>query len=322
MPLRAVCILTLFIVFGCAPAPRAFTHQIGDAKVSGDGDFSFTLESGPFSEAVPWWNLDLPDGKRASVWLRPGTKGDGAMRWGPWMAAGGVNAGSSSPSAPPWRIDVDTLVGPADAYEIRVESEGVVRGGVVGLTASGPQRETITASCGSRVEISVPFASQKTDDPSLAGRLCSPTSVAMVLAYYGEQHGVSEVAAAAHDPSADIYGNWPMNLQAAYRLSGGKLRAEFRRFSGFAALRDLLERGTPVVISVRGSIRGAPYSPTEGHLLVVTGMNARGDLLVNDPAFANAAAGCRCYRWEDLAVAWLVNAKGTAYVITPREGAP
>jgi hypothetical protein len=222
-----------------------------------------------------------------------------------------------------WRLDVDTLLGNAEVYEVERVGRGVdgaQRGGMIGIVATREDRDVrIGPARGERVALRVPFRSQRTDDAALKGRLCSPTSAAMVMAYWGVDVSVGQVAAAAYDPFHDVYGNWPRNMQAVYELSAGKLRAEVRRFSTFGELRAELERGRPVVISVAGRLRGAPYSPTEGHLLVVRGMTEAGDVLVNDPAFGTEAEGAREYRWEDLREAWLRNRKGTAYVIAPAE---
>ncbi|MGE3182339.1 MAG: N-acetylmuramoyl-L-alanine amidase-like domain-containing protein, partial [Phycisphaerae bacterium] len=56
-----------------------------------------------------------------------------------------------------------------------------------------------------RIKLDVPFFSQRTEKPEIAGRICSPTSVAMVMAYHGVTKPVAEVAAAAYDQAHDIY---------------------------------------------------------------------------------------------------------------------
>jgi hypothetical protein len=130
---------------------------------------------------------------------------------------------------------------------------------------------------------------------------CSPTSLAMVLGYYGAlptpssypwvpaghlDPWVDAVARGVYDHGYDGTGNWPFNTAyAASRLVGG---------SAFVArLRDLSEAerfvaaGIPVVASIafgRGELTGAPISSSNGHLLVIVGFTADGDVVVNDPA--------------------------------------
>lgn len=165
------------------------------------------------------------------------------------------------------------------------------------------------------IDIPVPFRSQKTSDAGLSGRLCSPTSVAMVLAYYGVDASVEEVAKKCYDPEYDIYGNWPRNIQAAYEFGvpGSLVRIE----SWWSACK-ILETGQPLIISIRaekGDLRGAPYDSTEGHLIVLRGIDEFGNLIVNDPACGTAEDGKRVYRRSDLTKVWLQATNGTAYLL-------
>jgi hypothetical protein len=164
--------------------------------------------------------------------------------------------------------------------------------------------------------IDVPFRSQRTPDPLLSGRLCSPTSVAMVLASNGVVRPVFDVASRAYDSRHDIYGNWPRNIQAAYTLG---VPGYLTRFSQWSDVYNTLNAGTPLIVSIqakKGELRGAPYSETGGHLIVVRGYNAAGDLLVNDPASGEEANGRLVYNREDLQKVWFERTLGTTYVLT------
>ncbi|MBU6414481.1 MAG: C39 family peptidase [Planctomycetes bacterium] len=165
------------------------------------------------------------------------------------------------------------------------------------------------------IDIPVPFRSQKTSDGSLSGRLCSPTSVAMVLAYYGVDATVEEVAKKCYDPEYDIYGNWPRNIQAAYEFG---VPGSLVRMQSWREVGKILETGQPLIISIRaerGELRGAPYDATEGHLIVLRGMDEFGNLIVNDPACGTAEDGKRAYRRSDLTKVWLKATNGTAYLL-------
>lgn len=167
----------------------------------------------------------------------------------------------------------------------------------------------------SPIDIPVPFRSQNTPDSSLNDKLCSPTSVAMVLAYYGVDATVEEVAKKCYDPEYGIYGNWPRNIQAAYEFG---VPGSLVRMQSWWEVGKILETGQPLIISIRaerGELRGAPYDATEGHLIVLRGIDEFGNLIVNDPACGTAEDGKRVYRRSDLTKVWLQATDGTAYLL-------
>lgn len=164
--------------------------------------------------------------------------------------------------------------------------------------------------------IDVPFRSQRTPDPLLSGRLCSPTSVSMVLASHGVSRPVFDVSSRAYDIRHDIFGNWPRNIQAAYALG---VPGYLTRFAQWSDVYNTLDAGKPLIVSIqakKGELRGAPYSETGGHLIVVRGYDAAGDLLVNDPASGEEAKGRLVYKREDLQKVWFERTLGTTYVLT------
>ena len=67
----------------------------------------------------------------------------------------------------------------------------------------------------------------------------------------------------------------------------------------------LLQRGIPVVVSVRGPLQGAPRPYAGGHLLVVVGWDAeKQQVLCHDPAFASDAKTAKGYNIKDFLEAW------------------
>lgn len=150
----------------------------------------------------------------------------------------------------------------------------------------------------------------------LAGRLCSPASLSMVLAFHGVECPVGDLAARVRDPDADLYGNWPRNIQAAYELG---VPGILTRFNCWKAVADHLSRGQPIIASIRaprGVLRNAPYRELNGgHLIVLTGLDGRGGVLVNDPAAGTAEQGQCVYSMRDLTKAWMELGNGTAYVL-------
>ncbi len=164
---------------------------------------------------------------------------------------------------------------------------------------------------------------------------CSPTSTAMVLAHYDalprarpgwvpEGHPapqVDEAARATYDHGYGGTGNWAFNTAwAATRLGRGG-EAFVTRLRDARQLEDLVDAGIPVVVSITfgpGELTGAPIGATAGHLLVVVGFDASGDVVVNDPAARDASGVRRTYDRAQLERAWLTRSGGLAYVVRDR----
>ena len=159
---------------------------------------------------------------------------------------------------------------------------------------------------------------------------CSPTSLSMMLAYFGALPSaaeyawvnkayadpwVDEVARRVFDDAYDGAGNWPFNTAyAATRLP----QAAVTRFASLQDVERFIAAGLPVQISISfasGQLTGAPIKGTDGHLLVVVGFTADGDVVVNDPAAPNNASVRRTYDRAELEAAWLRKSHGLAYVM-------
>lgn len=165
-------------------------------------------------------------------------------------------------------------------------------------------------------DLPVPFRSQRSEDPAIAGRICSPTSVAMVMDYHGVSVPTAVVAAQAYDSLNGIYGNWPFNTAAA-ALYG--FEAYVTRFSGFEPVQEEIAKGCPVIISIRfrsGELAGGPLKSSSGHLVVIRGFTKDGDVIVNDAAGRTEAEGHVVYKRDELLRAWK---NGVAYIIHPMQ---
>jgi hypothetical protein len=145
-------------------------------------------------------------------------------------------------------------------------------------------RSTASAPDDAVRELEVLERSQYVDDfPSERG-WCAPASVSMLAGTWGVDASVAETAAGVFDGAYNGTGNWAFAV--AYAGASG--------LAGAAAyLRDLvnLERfiaaGLPLAVSISwdaGELPGAPLERSDGHILVVRGFDARGDVIVNDPA--------------------------------------
>lgn len=333
-----------------AAQPRArlrhATTIIEDPRgpAAGDAD-GVILETGvieapfAFNEAVVSWNIDAPRGAGFEVELCVGRNDN----WSPWLFIG-ADAGPDG-TAPAFEkttsfahgaVDIDYFRSNQafDRAQLRVRRSDtgptprVARLAVcfsdtirrdTNVAVNQPTSADATADDW-RKRLDVPFRGQTTSQPELAGRICSPASVAMVLAYYGVDRPTEVVAAACFDEAHDIYGNWPRAIQAAYNLGAA---GYLTRISDWRDVERHIAAGRPLIASIRvkkpGDLRGAPYETTDGHLIVITGFTRDGQVCVNDSAAADAASGRLVYQRDDLENVWMRGSGGLTYVLTPRD---
>ena len=157
---------------------------------------------------------------------------------------------------------------------------------------------------------------------------CSPTSLAMVLAYHGMSPTPTGITAGHADAVVDhtakmVYdngyrgtGNWAFNTAYAATLAGGD--SYVTRMRDLREAEDYIVAGVPLIVSIafgRNQLTGAPISASNGHLLVVVGFEADGDVVVNDPAGATNADVRRVYDRAQFERIWISASGGTAYVI-------
>lgn len=260
-----------------------------------------------------------------------------AGAWSPWIGGAAMGPASFAPiaaSAPALAAEVDVFIAPAPVDRVRLRLR--LRADRVAALLGSPWFVALSAWGGrawddrsdaapralGRVRLAVPAMSQMEEDAGIRHRICSPTSLAMVLAYWGERAQVAALAAELFHPALDLYGVWLAAIRAAGRR---RVAGYLLRFPDWASAAWCLERGMPIIASVRysaGELTGAAVEATPGHLLVLTGYEADA-VLVNDPAAPVAAAVPRRYRFAELCRVWLARA-GVGYVLFKPEasGAP
>ena len=200
----------------------------------------------------------------------------------------------------------------------------------LGAMASNiPERLTVTPSPGHiawGTELPVPRYSQNIhigQYPEYDGggeAWCSPTSTEMVVEYWGRRPSKADLAwvdPTYADPQVDhaargTYdyeyagaGNWPFN--AAYAASYPGLDAIVTRLHSLDEIEVFIKAGIPVITSqsfLASELDGANYS-TSGHLFVVVGFTATGDVIVNDPASSSDDAVRNVYKRQQFEQVWL-----------------
>ncbi|QVK19502.1 C39 family peptidase [Mycoplasmatota bacterium] len=166
-----------------------------------------------------------------------------------------------------------------------------------------------------KTDIEVPVHSQMIV-PTIGNIICSPTSLTMLLNYYGIDYTPSETAAKAKDIGANIYGNWSYNVAVAGALD---LEGYVSRLSSIDELKLLIAKGNPVAVSVTvkdsSQLDGLPLKSDGesvmtypgGHLLVVRGFKEVDGIdyvIVNDPAARSDDKVNRLYKLDQFANIW------------------
>jgi hypothetical protein len=149
--------------------------------------------------------------------------------------------------------------------------------------------------------------------------LCSPSSTIAVIRYLlGKEVDPLLFAEKVRDEGFDIFGNWVLNVAQASAELGSSWRGWVERLKGFQDIYSQLQKATPVIISVRGPLKGSAYPYAAGHLLVVTGYDAQEKkVCCVDPAFASDAETKVMYDLSELMEAW--NRRGKiAYIFSKR----
>lgn len=300
---------------------------LADQRLSGAATGPIVETSYPFTNLVASWNAQTPPhcvveccarvriGNRWSRWYQMG-------RW----AGPGSGASIRGQADSDGKVEVDTLVlnHPADACQMKMEMAGhpsalplLTLASLCWYNPAAPPPPAPAVTGRWQRTIPVPAYSQMVQDTPAAGSMCSPTSLAMILSFHGVSCTPMEAAAGVRDTDEDMYGNWPMNT--AYAASRG-CPSYVARFWCMEQLENEIAAGRPVEASIRwgkGQLDGAPIQRSNGHLVVVAGFTAGGDVVVNDPAARDHASVTRVYRREQFEHVWQEGSGGIVYLVEP-----
>lgn len=302
------------------------------------------------TQLVPSWTARTPPGSWIEVALRARTAEGSLTKWyvmGRWSEHGDPRTSVPGQGDEDGDVAVDTFVArrPVVAYQVRIVAYGRgARAAAIGVMASAlPQRPVEPSAPGppEPVELAVPRHSQHAHaghHPRWDGggaNWCSPASVAMVLAYWGRgpgpdelawvgaddpAPGVDHAAMGAYDDSYQGTGNWAFNVAYAGRYG---LAGFVTRLRSAGELEEFVLAGIPVIASMSfrsHELPGSCYS-TNGHLMVVTGFTAGGDIVANDPAAPGDGEVRRVYPRAAFENVWLRSSGsgGIVYVLHPPE---
>jgi len=327
--------------------------QSGITYQSGEWTSEWMPVAFPFDELVASWNADTP----AGTWIRLEVQARGSgretkfytmMTW----ASGDTDihrASLSGQQSADGDVSTDTFkratnAAPLDSYRLRVtlyqrigSTETPSVGMLAAMVSAASEYQIPSAFEGKPIQLQVPTLSQEEhagEFPEYDGggeAWCSPTSTAMVLGFHGAEPSSNDVLrwpgpdyGEPHVPYAARYtydwsykgaGNWSANV--AYTTRFG-LDGFVTRLRSLNEAQQFLTASIPLVASINGELPGFLFGKTNGHLLVIRGIDTNGDVITNDPAATTNEQVRKTYRRADFERVWLGGSGGIVYVIYPR----
>jgi len=291
----------------------------------------------PVKEAIPSWNIVTPAGTAYMVELR--ISGDGAS-WSPWFHMG--RWGSKIPGEKPvkkvlknewgsvkidyfeplracrflqWRISFFSIKGKStpvlSLFTCALSSERGDRG----ISLRRPPEKKIDGALWKKT-LAVPYRSQGSEDSSIAGEICSPTSISMVMDYWGVRKATRDMARLIYDPDYKMYGMWWRGVQGASQYG---LEGWVQYFRNWEEVKGWIAVDQPVIACISfdtGTLNGSMTPASEGHVIVIAGFDDRGNPVCNDPAGRDEESGVVTYDSRELAKAWF-DKGGVGYIIRP-----
>lgn len=278
------------------------------------------IKTKAFKDLVMSWNVDTPDGTEIEILVKVRV----GENWSQWFSCGkwslnGFRGSIRNQKDEIAKMNIDTLevLGDKGAealrYSIRLSREDTnipgprLRNVFIALNLEEKSKPVFAADKTYLVDLKVPERSQMVV-PEIGNVICSPTSLSMVLEYYGHKIDTEEVAANVLDKEFNIYGNWSFN--AAY--GGTKCKYSYvERFTSVDDIKEKISKGIPLIASIRtkteDEISGAPQAYPSGHLIVIRGFTVKDGeeyIIVNDPAAKEVETVRREYKVSEFERAW------------------
>ncbi len=297
-----------------------------------------TIVQKPFDRAIVSWNGLTPTG----TWLELSVRARIGSRWttyyqlAKWSTDPALERRSyASQSDADGFIDTDTLKlkSVANAIQIRVrflsqnrQSPKLNR--LVLSSFSSRAAYTVRSVPSNRLawgmDLVVPVRSQMIY-PNGGEVWCSPTTITMLLEYWGNRLGrnladtVPQAVAAVWDKVYDGGGNWVLNT--AYLGTKG-LSAYVTRLDSLSQAEAYIRQGIPLVVSIKwklGALQGAKLPSSNGHILLLRGFTKNGDPSTNDPAGKTETKKdiVTVYNRTEFERAWIEHSGGVVYVVKP-----
>jgi Peptidase_C39 like family len=309
-----------------------------------------------FNELVSSWNSKTPQGTFVQSEIKPQLDNGRWAKWymlGRWTYSDADfhRTSKGGQGDADGYVAIDTLFTkdhPAVAYQLRltlfrraelsadqapvsVSRYSAVASNLTNQNSTFPSQTDMNGD----IDLHLPMFSQEThhgEYPEFDNggeAWCSPTSTAMVVHYWGSPYIPTDLDwVGFDDPEVDytaryVYdyhyqgaGNWPFNT--AYAAERG-LVSDVTQLHNLREAEPFIRAGIPLVASVAwnsNKLDGGIKS-TNGHLMVIGGFKANGDVIAYDPASPTNADVKHVYNREQFERAWIPASGGIVYVDRP-----
>lgn len=163
-----------------------------------------------------------------------------------------------------------------------------------------------------------PWSGLAFGDKNIAYSGCSITSLSMVVSYHtGQFVYPSDIRQSIMDHNGGNYKAFHVAgagaSNAIYSAVASYYGLKCKYISSATEVTAALQRGLPVIISVKGAKRGAPTNTftSNAHLMVITGMDAAGNYYINNPSKPN-----QCY--ERYSLSFIMSHKNSGMWVLSR----
>ncbi len=280
------------------------------------------IEVPKFTQISPSWNSKTTSNSSVELLIRIkiGENWTGYISYGIWSTDGNNRGISEDQSDELVNVTVDRIFVSNDKFADAVQIKVMFRGKepkirLIAFTTDSDEEEDIAGNYLKIID-DVPKISQLASGHKHSHSICSPTSITMVLKYYGIPVELNEVTNGTFDTGSELYGNWPQN--SAYAGEQG-MRAYTKKCTSINVVKNFIARGIPVIASVvskeKEALDGAISAFPSGHLMVVVGFKIIDGIeyiVVNDPAANNDEEVRKDYKLDQWINVW----RQYIYVIT------
>jgi hypothetical protein len=316
---------TLMLVFSQAYASELMHRPLLEYEKKNNTFVWEEIQLSPFDELIVSWDAERPLNGSYLIQVSLFTS-----EWSPWLDYafwGTYDQYTFKKELPDLGIQVyqDAVEvlqdNKASGFRIRIiANEKVSLDGLRTLHISAIDRSThnvnFTPSESVSVDLKVIGLSQIALSDERHLRLCSPTSTTAVINFLSGTLTLSpiEFANSVVDSTFDIYGNWILNTAQASHVLGKSWHCFVARLTSFNQIIDQLMKGYPVVVSIRGPLKGSALPYESGHLVVVTGYDSKNqEVFCMDPAFPTDDLTHIKYPLNEFLAAWS-RRQGIAYL--------